>query len=88
MSQQSQQSIDRQVQQNIGDDRDDDRKHQRMSVLSSRTGDNSSERSVKRIRDRDDELNKPGATARRQQRQQKPQSEQRVDQKENVIDYL
>ena len=40
------------------------------------------------IRHRDDELHKAGAAACGQQRQQEPQTEQRVDDEENIIDDL
>ena len=66
MREQSQKSIDSQMQQNVRDERDHQWEHQRMPALNGRTGNDTSERSVKRIRNGDDELNKSSATARRE----------------------
>jgi hypothetical protein len=88
MCQEPQQTVNRQVQQDINDDRDYHRQQKRMSFLRSRAGDNSAKGFVKRIRDRHDELNESSGTARGKERQQKPQAQQGVEHKEKVVDYL
>src|SRR2546423_15042061 len=59
-----------------------------MSAVRARTGDYSAKRAIERVRDCDDEAHKPSATARGQQRQNKTQPQQRVKDKEKIIDDL
>src|ERR1041385_7890747 len=59
-----------------------------MSTVGARARDYSAKRAVERIRDGDDELNESSATARGQQRQQKAQTQQGVENKEKIIDDL
>ena len=64
MRQHAQDSIDRQMQQEISDYRDDDRHHQRVALIGARAGNDSSKRKVERIRHRHDKLNETRGAAR------------------------
>src|ERR1044071_2415062 len=66
--QHAQQSINREMQNDVGDYRNNNRQQQSVSLIGAGTCDNPSKRSVKGIGDRHDELNKPGRAARSQQR--------------------
>src|ERR1051325_10074211 len=55
-----------------------------MSAVGARTRDYSAKRAVERIRDGDDEANESSATARGQQRQQKAQTQQSVEEEEKI----
>src|SRR5260221_7581522 len=84
----AQHPIDSEVQQNINDCRDYQRHHQRVPIAGARAGDYVSKRFVEWIRHRDDELHEPGAAVGRQQGQKKPQPQQRIEHKKDVIDNL
>ena len=88
MRQHSQQSVDREMQQDVSDYRDDDRQQQSMSIFGAGNVNYASKRSVERIRHRHNKLNEAGAAVRRHQGKQKPHSQQRVDHVEDVINDL
>src|ERR1700730_11873713 len=88
MGEHAQQTVDAQMQQQISDERNYQRHHQGVTTVRARAGNYSSKGFVERIRHGDDETNEPGATLRREQSQQKPQSQQRIENKKEVIDDL
>ena len=59
----SEQPINRQVQQEIDDGRDNQRNHQRVTCVSAGAGNNSAKRSIERIGDRDYESDKARTAA-------------------------
>lgn len=84
----SQYAVDCQMQHNVGDYGDYDGQQQRMSLIRAWTCHNSSKRNVERICNRHDKLNKSGSAARGEQRQQETDSQERVKQIKQIIDYL
>src|SRR5260221_8977067 len=59
-----------------------------MPAIGARAGHDAAKRFVEWIRYRDDELNEPSAAVGRQQSQKKPQPQQGIKHKEDVIDNL
>src|SRR5436189_532272 len=88
MGKHAQQPVDAQMQQQINDERNYQRHHQCMTAVSARAGDDSSKGFVERIRHGDYETNEPGVALRRKQSEQKPESQQRIENKKEVIDDL
>ena len=83
-----QQSVYCQVQNHVSNDCNDNRQQQLVGLVCVGDVYDASKRSIKRIGDRDNKLNKTSSAPRCQQRQQETHAEQRVQQIENVIDDL
>src|SRR4051812_22836768 len=76
------QTINCQVQQDIDDNGDNQRDHQRMTSVGAGTGDNAAKWSIERIGDRDYEPDESRSAARRQKSQQESQPEQSIEYEE------
>lgn len=88
MSDDPQKAINSQMQQEVDDDRDNQRNDQSMTAVSAGTGHDAAKWSIKRIGNRDYESDKARAAAGSQQRQHKSQAQQRIKHEEYVVDNL
>ena len=88
MREQSQQTVYRQVQQDVNDDGDDDWQQQRVSLICARAGNNTSERTIEGIGYCNDKLHEPGRAPRGHQGKQKSQAKQGVKNEKQVVDDL
>ena len=84
----AQDSIDRQMQQDIRNYRHHDWHHQRVPIARPRAIHDPSEWRIERVCNSNNKLNKTRAAVRRQQRQQKSHRQQRVYHIKNVVDDL